>query len=186
MRRRLKRQALAMLSRTLIELAVIASALIGCAVHSEQSGEHSELIQVDRAQVVGFFPKIKDDQIEAGQGTQSALEHIGYALEDMKKCLRKLGVPVRLVRADTIIFDGGGPRPVVLDLRELTNESFGCALAAPNREPRIVRASAGASSLIVLCPAAASSYFSVPECCPEGWKCCSDGTVVGEEYRCPG
>jgi hypothetical protein len=92
---------------------------------------------------------------------------------------------VRAVYANEIVFENGDRRST-LDLHELSNESVGCAFMAPGREPKIVRATAGPSSLVLLCPAAASLYFVIPECCPEGWKCCPDGNVVGAEYPCPG
>lgn len=176
----------------MVQVSVLASALlIGCGARpsppgpDERGAERSEAIQVDRAQVVGFFPDVSEAEVEADQGTQSALEHFGYALEDTEKCLRPSGIPVRAVYANEIVFEDDGRR-TVLDLRELSNESVGCAFVAPTREPKFVRATAGPSSLMLLCPAAASLYFSAPECCPKGWKCCPDGNVVGAEHPCPG
>lgn len=175
----------------MMPVGVLASALmVGCAARPSppetavSGAGRSEVIQVDGPQVVGFFPDVSEAQVEADRGTQSALEHFGYALEDTAKCLRPSRIPVRAVYASEIEFVHDGRRSV-LDLRALSNDSVGCALLAPAREPTFVRATAGPSSLIVLCPAAASLYFSAPECCPEGWKCCPDGNVVGAEHPCP-
>jgi hypothetical protein len=43
---------------------------------------------------------------------------------------------------------------------------LGCVLIAPGRRGQVVFATMGPSSLVHHCPAAASEYFSIPECCP--------------------
>lgn len=174
-----------------IAIVVIISTLTGCAAQLPSSstaseiGARSEVVQVDRAQVVGFFPRVRRSEVEGDPGAESALEHFAYALAETEKCLRRREIPVRIVYADSIVFEGVHPRSV-LELREFSNENIGCAFVAPGREPEFVRASMGSSSLGLLCPATAVSYFAVPECCPEGWKCCPDGSAVDKEYPCPG
>jgi hypothetical protein len=172
--------------------------LIGCAVSAPiakvgdaqpalqaPTDRHTEAIRVDRPMVVGFFPYFTQADIDADEGLQSALEHFRYAIEDTAECLEASAIPVKAVYAESIVFENGDRRSEV-DLRELSNESVGCAFVAPDKDTRFVHAWAGPSSLILLCPAAASLYFSVPQCCPPGWKCCPDGNVIGDEYPCPG
>jgi len=90
----------------------------------------------------------------------------------MAKCLRPRGIPVRAVQGALIVFENGSRREEMI-------LGVGCYLTAPGREAKIVRALAGPSSLVVLCPAAASVYFGAAECCP-------NGTVLSDEFRCEG
>ena len=149
------------------------------------AGLSTVAIRIDRPMVVGFFPNVTQAEIDADDSLQSAVEHFISALQDTAKCMEASGIPVPAACADRIIFREGNSRSEV-SLNELSNESIGCAMLAPNRKPRLVRASAGPSSLILLCPAAASLYFTIPACCPQGFKCCPDGNVVGEDHPCEG
>lgn len=186
------RAKFAMLSRTpMTTISVLAAALLGACAHElalqrmdEARAGRSHVVVVDRARVVAFVPDLLEAQAEIEPGLQSALEHFGYAIAATDKCLRPHGIPVDAVYANEIVFEDGGRRFVV-DLGGSTNESMGCAFVAPGRAPTIVRATAGPSSLVSLCPATAASYFSIPACCPEGWQCCSDGTVVDVDLPCP-
>jgi hypothetical protein len=135
----------------------------------------TQVIEVHGPMAVGFFPNVGQAELDADEGARSALEHFGYAVEDMTKCLDPKGIPVQAVQAELLIFQDGARRSE-LSLRHVSNESVGCYLVAPSREPKIIRATAGPSSLVILCPAAASFYFGIPECCPDGFKCCPNGS----------
>jgi len=160
-----------------------AALLVGCSTETPSAHAHRESIRVERELVVGFFPRVADEQVEASEGLQSALAHFGYALSDTSKCLAARGIEVRAVYADEIVFEDEG-RWAALDLRVVSNETIGCAFVAPHREAQFVRASVGPSALTLRCPAAASVYFSIPECCPDGFTCCADGTLLAEEVSC--
>jgi hypothetical protein len=165
-------------------LGMLVSALwIGCRTDAPSGQTHTETIRVERELVVGFFPHVADEQVAASEGLRSALEHFGYALHDTSKCLEERGIEVRAVHADEIVFEDGDRR-TSLDLREVSNDSIGCAFVAPGKEPEVVKAAAGPSSLIATCPATASIYFGIPACCPEFLTCCADGTLMAEEAEC--
>jgi hypothetical protein len=174
----------------LVALAVLPWALTKAMAASAESSkalrseEHPvERIEVQGPLAVGFFPKIAQVELDADEGARSALEHLGYAVEEMSKCLRPRGISVQAVQTELLIFQNGASR-TELSLRDASNEIVGCYLVAPRREPKIIRATAGPSSLVILCPAAASLYFGVPECCPDGFECCRDGRVVDAAYEC--
>ena len=163
-----------------IGVLLLAAGVLACACVAAKG---TRVVSVRSPVAIGFFPIVADE--DRDEGVDSAAEHFTYAVSDMTKCLQKKGIPVQVVEARNVVIENGGKRSV-LDLTSVSNESIGCYLVAPNRKPMIVRATAGASSLMVLCPSAASVYFNVPDCCPSGWRCCPDGGVVDEAYECPG
>lgn len=137
------------------------------------------VVEVRAPMVVGFFPALSGKALGSDQGTASALDHFYQALADTAECLEPAGVEVRGVLADRIVFRDGR-KESELPLVAGSNESVGCYLVAPGREPQIVRAKAGPSSLIILCPAVSSMYFEAPSCCPAGFTCSPEGLTVGE------
>jgi hypothetical protein len=180
----------------LVMIGLLACSVVGCAErrveaptdHAKSQGEQTsatQVIEVHGPMAVGFFPIVTQAGVDADDEVRSALEHFGCAIEDMTKCLRPKGIPVQAVQAEAVIFNDGDRRRQ-LSLWKISNESVGCYLIEPGRDPKIVRATAGPSSLVVLCPAAASMYFDIPECCPQGFRCCPDGSVVDEAYPCDG
>ena len=69
----------------------------------------------------------------------TALEHFSYALSDTSRCLKARGIEVRAVYADEIVFEDGDRR-TKLDLREISNETIGCAFVAPGKTPEPILA----------------------------------------------
>jgi hypothetical protein len=134
--------------------------------------------------VVGFFPLSSDEELRENEGLASALDHLSFAMNRTRTCLETMDVPVRLIRANEIVFNDHGQH-TNLFLRDNTNNSIGCYLVAPNHVPKIVRGT-GASFLQDLCPAAAAIYFDAPQCCPEGLTCCPDGSLRDHGASCDG
>lgn len=147
--------------------------------------DDADVIQVTRPMLIGFFPEVSEAQLNEIQGAASALDHWSYALQKTEQCLGGTDVKVSHVRASLLKIENGNALDQ-LDLSEPSNNTIGCYLAAPGRAPVVVYASAGPSSLLVLCPAAASGYFEVPSCCPDGFRCCPDGRMIDVELRCEG
>jgi hypothetical protein len=173
-----------------IALLVLAAGALACASAGKttasgvvETARDARVILVRSPLAIGFFPIVTDEN--RGEDVDSAAEHFTYAVGDMARCLQPKGIPVQIIEAKSMVIENGAARSA-LNLAPVSNESIGCYLVAPNREPMIVRAIAGASSLMALCPSAASVYFNVPECCPSGWRCCPDGTAVDESYECAG
>jgi hypothetical protein len=152
---------------------------------ASDNGQQTEVIEVDGPLLVGFFPVVTGAGTTGNGAVESALEHFDWALETARQCLQSTGVNVREVHAQVVVVHNRGSRDQ-LSLAGTGNDSIGCYLVAPGRQAHIVRASAGPSSLIVLCPAAASVYFDVPQCCPDGFRCCPDGSVRDESIECDG
>jgi len=142
-------------------------------------------IVVTEPTLIAFFPPASDAKLAASAGLASALDHFGYAYHLTQTCLADSKVTVLLHRALRLSVQTDG-RIDEHDLSRNDNESLGCYLAAPAKMPKVVFASAGPSSLIILCPAAAATYFDVPSCCPDGFKCCPDGSVKDESATCDG
>jgi hypothetical protein len=135
--------------------------------------------------VVGFFPIISGEERDKDGSLGAAVEHFRMAMTDVANCLRQAAIPVAVLQAKRLIVENG-PQREELPLGAVSNEAIGCYFVAPNRSAKIVRATAGPSSLTVLCPAAAATYFDVPGCCPHGFRCCADGRILDEPYRCDG
>ena len=143
----------------------------------------TRVIEVHKPMAVGFLPMVTQADVNADESLRSALEHLAYAIDDMTKCLRPEGISVQTVRAELLIFQDATRREEV-PLRGRSDENVGCYLVEPNRPPKIIRTTTGPSSLVVLCPAAASVYFGIPKCCPRGFRCCFDGRVLDQADTC--
>jgi hypothetical protein len=143
-----------------------------------------QVIEVTGPMVIGFFPDVSDQEIEADLGIAAALDHFSIALENTAACLEGTDVAVRAMFGDRLVVMNGQRRDERPVGWEKTGEGIGCYLVAPGREPMIMDAGVAPSSLALHCPSAASVYFDLPQCCPDGWRCCPDGTVVGTETTC--
>ena len=141
----------------------------------------STVISVRAPIAIGFFPLVSPTEVS--EGVELAAEHFSYAISDLSSCLDPSGIAVEIVEAKVLVVDNGGNRDII-DLAARSNESIGCYLVAPGRQPMIVRAEGGASSLTIRCPSAAAVYFEVPDCCPEGFICCPDGNPVYDGSEC--
>jgi hypothetical protein len=113
--------------------------------------------------VIGFFPPVSDEEIEANPGTREGLAHLEFALSDAAKCLKSLGVSVRGELARVLVLRVAG-KERRFDLPHEWERAVGAYLIEPGREPRVVYASAGPSSLQVLLPNAAAEYFGASAC----------------------
>lgn len=183
-------------ARTAAALGALGFLAVSCAGDASSSGGDSasvaasgqarqvEVIEVDEPLLIGFFPVVPAEA-RGDAAVASALEHLAWVMAEAEECLRSAHVEVREVHARALVFENQGTRDE-LHLDSLSNDSMGCYLVAPGRPAQIVRASAGPSSLLVLCPAAAASYFDVPGCCPDGFLCCPDGRLNIEGYECNG
>ena len=145
----------------------------------------SGVVEIVGPTVVGFFPAYTDELLAKDPGLASGLEHFQFAMHDTARCAEPEGVKVEVVVSDALRIRDGKHEDRLL-LQELVPSNAGCYLVAPGRPPRIVRGEAGTSSLVQLCPAAASSYFKIASCCPVGFRCCSDGRVLDEATSCDG
>ena len=109
---------------------------------------------------IGFYPPVSDAEIEEDPGTREGLAHLEFALSDVAKCLKSQGVSVRAELARILVLRVGD----TVHRIDLPHESVGAYLVVPGREPRVVYATAGPSSLQVLLPNAAAEYFHAPNC----------------------
>ena len=144
-----------------------------------------KVVEVHGPIAVGFFPFVTNEEASRDHEVGEAMAHFSFALQDLAECLKPSGIPVQAVYADSVVFLSGNKRDV-LALRRNSSESVGCYFVAPGRQPKVVIGETGPSSLVVLCPAAASLYFSLPSCCPQGVRCCPDGRVIDKSYSCDG
>jgi len=154
-------------------------------IGDSSNGQQTETIEVRRPLLIGFFPTITG--VDAGGSTAqaSALEHFAWAMETARRCLESTQVEVLEIHAQVVVVQDQDRRDQ-LSLIGTGTETIGCYLVTPGRQAQVIRATAGPSSLIVLCAAAASVYFDVPQCCPEGFRCCADGSVKDETVPCDG
>ena len=123
-----------------------------------------EAPKISGATLVGFFPPVTQQELDSPQtGTSEGLAHLQFAISDTIACLGDLDLSVRIDTTKTVVLDIDGevrryPIPVE------PGKSVGAYLAAAGREPLVVYATAGPSSLQILLPNAAAQYFDVPEC----------------------
>jgi hypothetical protein len=173
-----------------VHLAVAVATSIAIPASAEPGNEPSSkparkeaVVQITAPVLFGFFPPVSDAELDSNEGLASALEHFEWALEKSQGCLAGKGVEVRAVYADRVTIENREAREH-LEVGGTSRDDIGCYLAAPGRSARVVRATMGPSFLVSGCPAAASLYFSVPECCPRGMRCCPSGNVIDEEFTC--
>ena len=120
-------------------------------------------VLVTKPTIVGFFPPVSAEEIETNPGTREGVAHLEFALSDVAKCLKPRDVSVRLELTRVLIFKLGD-RQLRFELSPDWQRAVGAYLVEPNREPRVVYASAGPSSLQFLLPNAAAEYFNEPGC----------------------
>jgi len=145
----------------------------------------SDVLEIVGPTAIGFFPAYEESRVATDPGLASGLEHFEFAMADLSRCVEPAGVKVQVVVAGSLRVRDG-EQMEELPLEEVVPENAGCYLVAPGRPPRIVRGRAGTSSLVQLCPAAASVYFDIASCCPAGFRCCPDGEVIDETTSCDG
>lgn len=144
--------------------ALLFGALVGRA-ESTPKPEYSVIVKVivSGPTVVGFFPPVTQEQIVRGNGAGEGLAHLNFALSDVAKCLQAKNPSVSLELAHVLVLELGGSEREY-ELPSDWAHAVGAYLAAPGREPRVVYAMAGPSSLQFLLPNAAAEYFEEPGC----------------------
>jgi len=138
---------------------------MGCGIPKVASPTDRRVL-IDGPAIVGFFPDVTESDLEADRGIASAFEHWEMALESVHGCFAVKGVRVLGVVANNITIEGGASLIHVAP-RFGANPDIGYYLVAPGRQPELVTATVGPSSLLYFLPRAASVYFSLPECAPE-------------------
>lgn len=122
------------------------------------------VVDVTSPLVVGFFPPFTEAEKEDDDGgIGEVLSHVGFALEDIANCYDNKAAEYRLEETRSITLrDKGRVRRIQLSRR--WDRAVGILMVAPGRDPRIVFASAGPSSLQYLGPEAAFHYFGAKNC----------------------
>ena len=128
------------------------------------AADHTVTISVTGPAAVGFFPPVTQEELDNDDGgIREGTAHVGFALEDLEKCLapRKLDVRFEFARSLTIV-DGSNTRR--FDFPPDWEHQVGIVLVAPGREPEVIYATAGPSSLGETAPQVAWKYFGEPNC----------------------
>jgi hypothetical protein len=151
-----------------LQLVISAAASLVLLVIAPQilhSKTESGAVQVDVAgpMVIGFFPPVSDEDVASSSGTREGLAHLEFALSDVAKCLKSRGVSVRVERTRALVLKVAG-KERRFDIPPEWERAVGAYLIAPGRDPRVVYASAGPSSLQVRLPNAVAEYFAAPAC----------------------
>lgn len=122
------------------------------------------VISIDRPTVIGFFPPTTQEELDDDTGgLNEALAHIGFALDDISKCMEPREVTTRFELTESLtIQDGKAAHRFRFPQNQV--EDFGIIIVAPGRTPIVVNTGADPSSLVPLAQAAARKYFSEPKC----------------------
>jgi hypothetical protein len=116
-------------------------------------------ITVTGPTIVAFLPLGTDKNDD--HGSQEAIAHVQFALEDTRKCLGKYRASFKLVFADVVTLKTGSSTSTI----RLTDKSqgVGAILLSLDKPPRYVAAH-GPSVLMHLLPPATGEYFGVKGC----------------------
>jgi hypothetical protein len=128
------------------------------------AAEDSKPVVVNGVTVVGFFPPFTQQELDQDDGgIREGTAHVGFALDDLAKCLadRNPAVHFELTRSLTLQV---GAETFSYQFQTDSEHSVGIVLAQPGREPTIVYATVGPSSLQWLALDAAADYFEAPQC----------------------
>ena len=121
-------------------------------------------IKVTGTTAIGFFPPFSQKELDNDDGGISeGTAHVGFALEDLTRCLSVLKPTTRFERTRALVIVDGSTEhsyrfPADWD------KSAGIILVSPGRTPRVVYASGGPSSLQWIALDAAAEYFEVAAC----------------------
>jgi hypothetical protein len=113
---------------------------------------------------IGFFPPITEAQKENDDGgLTEGFAHLEFALDDVAKCLapKNVDLVIKITRSLTVT---NGSATHKFDFPQDWAEAIGIVLSRPGKEPVVVYATTGPSSLIETAPQAAWKYFSEPNC----------------------
>ena len=113
---------------------------------------------------IGFFPPITEKgRDEDNRGLSEGYSHLGFALDDVRKCLapRRIALATKITRS-LLVKDGANSHKY--DFPTDWAHAVGIVIVDSGRAPVVVHATAGPSSLSVLAPQAAWKYFSEAKC----------------------
>jgi hypothetical protein len=124
-------------------------------------------VTVAHAMAVGVFPPFTQHDLDNDDGSiREGTSHVGFALEDIAKCVAPLKIDANLELAHTVVVVDQ-ESTYTFRFTDTPGESVGIILAAPGKKPLVIYASAGPSSLQWLAVDAAASYFGIPACTRE-------------------
>ena len=113
---------------------------------------------------IGFFPPItQQEEDEDDGGLSEGYAHLGFALEDLEKCLapRKIAAQIKITRSLQV---KNGPNSHTYEFPSDWQHAIGVVLATPGHDPVVIYATGGPSSLIEVAPQEAWKYFAEPNC----------------------
>jgi hypothetical protein len=134
------------------------------ATAADSTSEPEDQVTVSGPMAIGFFPPITEKEWdEDGGGLSEGHAHLGFALEDVRECLtpRRISLQIKMTRSLSV---KDGANSYRYDFPTDWAYAVGIMLADSDREPVVVYATAGPSSLSQLAPQAAWKYFSEPNC----------------------
>lgn len=125
-------------------------------------------VRIDGITAIGVFPPATpQENTEDDGGVREGTSHVAFALEDLVKCLAPAQLATRFERTRRLVVQNGSASRTVRFTAE-RGRSVGIVLVAPGKAPLVVYATAGPSSLQILAPDAAATYFNAPNCKPAG------------------
>lgn len=121
-------------------------------------------VTIEGPTVIGFFPPVTQADLGNDNGGLSeAIAHLNFALQNIATCLGREKAAVSFEYTDSITLSNGDVT-YHYDFTSEPGQAVGILLALPGKEPALVFATAGPSSLSVLGPQEVWIYFSEPSC----------------------
>lgn len=129
----------------------------------------TETVRIGSRAVIVFAPPDLDPALgeQTDEPSIEAVAHIGYGLDDLDDCLRGRHLDVHLVFATTLVLVHGGKRRRI-DLPTDWPRSVGAVLVAPRKEPCMLYAESGPSSLGDFLTEGVAEYYGIRSCRQEG------------------
>jgi len=126
--------------------------------------DDSATVTVQGVTIIGFFPPYTQNELDHDDGSiGEGTAHVGFALEDLEKCLKQQEPQVRFELTKSLtLTDGAHVRRIAIPNEP--GKTVGIVLAKPDAEPMVVYATVGPSSLQWLALDAAADYFGTPAC----------------------
>jgi hypothetical protein len=142
----------------------VAALILSAVAASGHAAQEIFTFHITEPSIVGYAPS--DTRSQSDEGSIEGVAHTRFALEDTSACLGQGMVKFELVFADQIIVVDGNQK-FTLQVDKL-GQGFGAVLMEPGREPKVVFAEEGPSTLQYLVPDAASVYWGEPRCKQDG------------------
>jgi hypothetical protein len=149
-----------------ITLVIFALGLVSCSAEppATSSVESEGEIVVTGPGAFGFFPPItQQEKDEDDGGLSEGYSHLAFALEDIEECLSPKEITVQ-IKSTRSLHIKNESRDYEYDFPRDWAHSIGIVLVDLGREPVVVYAEAGPSSLLELGPQAAWKFFSETNC----------------------